>query len=59
MTSSRDRNSVHSAVVTAGDAAVAAEFRARPGEIPDAHQVPWPDALDTAVTAHQAWELGW
>ena len=22
-------------------------------------QALWPDALDTAVTAHQAWELGW
>jgi hypothetical protein len=39
--------------------AAAAEFRAQAREILDAHQVPWPDALDAAVTAYQARELGW
>jgi hypothetical protein len=39
--------------------AAAAAFRAQAREILDAHQVPWPDALDTAVTAYQARELGW
>jgi hypothetical protein len=37
----------------------AAEFRAQAREILNAHRVPWPDALDTAVTAYQAQELGW
>ena len=39
--------------------AAAAEFRARAREVLDAHQVPWPEALDDAVTAYQARELGW
>lgn len=39
--------------------AAAAEFRVQAREILGAHQVPWPDALDAAVMAYQARELGW
>lgn len=39
--------------------AAAAEFRARSREILAGHQVPWPEALDAAVMAYQARELGW
>jgi hypothetical protein len=39
--------------------AAAAAFRAQAREILGAHQVPWPEALDAAVTAYQARELGW
>jgi hypothetical protein len=45
--------------VLAAMRAAAAEFRARARGILDGHKVPWPDALDAAVTAYQARELGW
>ena len=34
-------------------------FRAEARAILGAHQVPWPEALDAAVTGYQARELGW